>query len=267
MRMSDYLALVMRSLRRSRLRSGLTISAIVIGATGITIMLTFVTSVKNDVVNQFVQSGQIDQIQVSQTPNLTYNPSGSANGGGPPPPGSTALLTAGLEAKIATLPHVTAVAATLGGGGPIQSLQYLYFGGRKVSINNMTAYQANGVIKPTLLAGRNIGPGDNANVIVLSQDYANALGFKGDYAKLIGLHVAFHTAKGYTGAGARLPTDLPPQNQCQPNNLVPGAVCGPTSGLPSVNLPATVIGVVSSSFARQTIFLPLSWAVGIANPS
>src|SRR5271169_4220178 len=132
MRLSDYLTLVWRSLRRSRLRSGLTISAIVVGATGITIMLTFVTSVKNDVVNQFVQSGQIDQIQVAQTANLTYDPTGGANGGGPPVQGATAVLTAALEAKITQLPHVTAVAATVGGydlGQAQQSLQYLYLGG------------------------------------------------------------------------------------------------------------------------------------------
>src|SRR2546430_17732656 len=81
MRFQDYFALAFRSLRRSRMRSGLTIAALLVGATGITIMLTFVTSVKNYVVNQFVQTGQVRQIAVSQDPNLTYDPAGSMGGG------------------------------------------------------------------------------------------------------------------------------------------------------------------------------------------
>src|SRR5207245_8608120 len=83
MRAGDYLALAFRSLRRSRLRSGLTISAIVVGATGLTIMLTFVTSVKSYVVNQFVSTGQNRQILVAQSSNLFYNASGNS---GPPSP-------------------------------------------------------------------------------------------------------------------------------------------------------------------------------------
>src|SRR5436309_358891 len=107
MRFADYMALALRSLRRSRLRSGLTIAAIVIGATGVTIMLTFVTSVKSYVVKQFTQTGQIRQIQVSETPNLSYDPSGQGGGGGPAPvagpngsSSSAPVLTPALEAKV-----------------------------------------------------------------------------------------------------------------------------------------------------------------------
>ena len=122
MRFRDYVALALRSLRRSRLRSGLTISAIVVGATGVTIMLTFVTSVKNYVVHQFVSTGQIRQITVAQAPNLQYSAAGDS-GGGPPPPSAapgggqgtapgvtnggaasgTVTLTSDMEAKIAAM--------------------------------------------------------------------------------------------------------------------------------------------------------------------
>ena len=264
MRLADYLALAFRSLRRSRLRSGLTVAAIVVGATGITIMLTFVTSVKNEVVNQFVQTGQVRQIQVSETPDLTYNPSGGGGGGGGPPPQGSATLTQALEVKIAAIPHVTGVAGTAQGLAN-QQLQYLAFGAHKLSINDLQTYQANGVIEPTLVAGRNLRASDTANVVVLSSDYADALGFSGNYAKLVGQTVELHTGPGYAGAGAALPNVLPPQNQCNTAARIPGAVCGPTSGLPAVNLPAVVVGVVTASNSRQTIFLPLSWAIAIGD--
>ncbi len=267
MRFTDYFALALRSLRRSRLRSGLTISAIVVGATGLTIMLTFVTSVKNYVVNQFVQTGQIRQIQVAQTANLTYSANGNA--GGFNPGGTGPQLTPALELKIGALPHVTRVAATLQTGQ--QVVQYLAFGGHQLVLNGLSAYEADGVIEPTLVAGRDLGPRDTTNVVLLSQDYADALGFKGSYAKLVGQTVVLHTTQGYTGVGATLPNVLPPQNQCGNGGGGGGGggfskVCGPTSGLPAANLAAVVVGVVNGSYqGQQTVYVPLPWAIGILN--
>lgn len=264
MRFTDYLSLATRSLRRSRLRSGLTIAAILIGATGVTIMLTFVTSVKNYVVNQFVQTGQINQILVSETPNLTYQPTGAGVSANGPQPGAE-VLTSALEARIAAVPDVTAVSATLQGGG--QTLQYLAFGGHKLTVNGVLAYQPDGVIEPTLVAGHDLTAANTANAILVPQGFADALGFKGSYTKLVGQTAELHTSAGYTGVGAALPDVLPPQNQCGPGNPNngPGVVCGPTSGLPAVNLRAVVVGVVSSSSSQggQFIFMPLSWAIAI----
>src|ERR1035437_8829815 len=116
MRFLDYLGLSLRSLRRSRMRSVLTIFAIVIGATGITVMLTFVTSAKKRAVTSMVKNGEIRQIQVAQSTNLSYDPTGNSGGnGGGPQSGSSAKtnpLTAALEAKIAQIPHVVAIAGT-----------------------------------------------------------------------------------------------------------------------------------------------------------
>jgi ABC-type antimicrobial peptide transport system permease subunit len=263
MRPLDYLALVFRSLRRSRLRSALTISAIVVGSTGITIMLTFVTAVKNEVVNSFVQSGQVNQIQVAQSSNLTYDPSGNVNGGGNQ--SGTSTMTDVLETKIAAIPNVTAVASTFqaGGGGQIQ---YLALGSKQLSVNRLSSYQPDGVIKQTLLAGHGLNQASSSNAVLITQDYADALGFKGRYAKLIGQQVVLHTGPGYTGVGAALPKTLPPQNSACGNNGGGGRqMCGPTSGLPAADLPATVVGIVSSSSSQQTIYASNAWLIGISN--
>jgi ABC-type antimicrobial peptide transport system permease subunit len=269
MSFSDYLALALRSLSRSRLRSGLTIAAIVIGATGVTIMLTFVTSVKNYVVNQFVSTGQIRQVEVSQTPNLTYAPTGNNfPGGGPAPaaqgPGATpsAELNDALEAKIRALPHVTGVAAQLQGGGQ-NGLAYMALGSTRVQVPNLTGDEANGVFSLSLVAGRNLRQGDTADVVLVSAPVADALGLKGRYAQLVGQTVTLHTDQGYTGVGATLPTQV----NVQPCSPGPGArLCGPTAGLSGVDLPATVIGVMSAEgLGPGSVVVPLSWLVAISN--
>ena len=260
----DYLALAVRSLRRSRLRSGLTVAAIVIGATGVTIMLTFVTSVKDYVVSQFDQTGQVRQILVAETPNLSYDPSGNTNGG-PPSVGAGTSNTSGLDDAIETrvrhLPYVTGVAAEFSAGGQQQGFQYMSYGSVKVDVPNLTGDEPSGVITQQLSAGRNLRPGDASNVILVSQPVANALGFQGNYLSLIGKTVQLHTNQGYTGVGATLPDRLP-VHSCPPN----GPQCGPASSLPSISLPATVIGVLSSQgLGPGSIVVPLPWLVAIEN--
>jgi len=268
MRFRDYVALAFRSLRRSRLRSGLTISALLVGATGVTIMLTFVTSVKNAVVSQFVQTGQVRQIVVAENPNLSYDPSGFVGGGpGPGPGGGSApasKMTPALEAEIAAIPHVSAVSAMFSNNGPGAGIEYISLGTKRLQAQ-FSAYQPNGAIEPPLVAGRDLGSSDTSDVILVSQDYADALGFKNAYTSLVGQTLELHTRSGYTGVGATLPQVLPPQNpQCGPNQRGP-VDCGPTGSLPAIVLHARVVGVVSKEFRGQTTFIPLSWMVGISD--
>jgi len=264
MRWRDYLALSMRSLRRSRLRSFLTIFAIVIGATGITIMLTFVTSVKSYVVSQFTQTGEVRQIQVGQLTSLSW--SSSNNGGNQAAPGSK-LVTPSIESAVAAIPHVVGVTAqfsSYGGGGGIQ-IQYVAYGSKKLQANNINAFETNGAIELPLVAGRNFQASDHAGVIMLSQDYAHALGFSGNGAGAVGKTLDLHTNQGYTGAGATLPDVLPPQQQCsQGQNNCNG---GYTSALPAIDLPARVVGIISKSYNNQSIYMPMTWYIAIANQS
>jgi putative ABC transport system permease protein len=259
MRWQDYLALSIRSLRRSRTRSLLTIGAIVIGATGITIMLTFVTSVKSYVVDQFTQSGEARQIQVSQSQNLFFHPLG--NNGGPTAPG-TKIITPNVESLIAKFPHVVGVSASMGQNGG-NGIEYVVLGSKKLQ-PNIVGYQANHVLKLPLQAGRALNSADSSGVVILTSDYANALGFSGSGASAVGKTIYLHTYPGYTGQGASLPSTLPPQVHCTQGQNCRG---GPTSGLPALNLPARVVGIVNKSYNSQTIYMPLAWAIGISNQS
>ncbi|MCU1372270.1 MAG: hypothetical protein JWO77_3464 [Ilumatobacteraceae bacterium] len=266
MRFADYVSLALRSLRRSRLRSALTIAAILVGATGITVMLTFVTSVKHYVISQFTDSGQDRQVQVAQTSDLSYRASGQVDGGGPGGGSGSAgqvVLGPTQEAAIAAISHVSGVAATSGSFGP--GFEYLAFGGKQLSAQRLMGYEPNGVVRPSMVAGRSFGTADRSGVVLLSKDYATALGFGGDPARLVGQMVVLHTQAGYTGGGATLPNVLPPQRQCEQGQR--NCFGGPTSGLPAIDIPARVIGIVSSEDQQGAIILPLPWLIDLSDQS
>jgi putative ABC transport system permease protein len=269
MRFADYLSLSLRSLRRSRVRSILTIFAIVIGATGITVMLTFVTSVKNLTVASFVKTGQILQIQVSQQSNLRYDPNGTNGGGGNSlatggnSPDAPKPLTTTLESKIAALPNVSAVAAMLRSrGGTLTNILYK---GKKWVVEAVIGYETNGVIAPALIAGRQITVSDTSNEILISKNYADVMGFSKNYRNIIGVEISLQTMNGYAGVGATLPNKLPPQVQCQKNSR--NCFGGPTSGLPAIRIDAKIVGVLDDSNGgnQPLIMMPMPILIGIYN--
>ena len=267
MRFADYVSMALRSLRRARVRSLLTIFAIVIGATGITVMLTFVTTMKNFAIATFVKTGEIRQIQVSEQANLSYNPTGSTNHGPPGATGTTTELSPTLEAKIANLPHVTGVSASIQGAGPgmHQSITHVSYNGHQLIAEHIVGYEPNGILKYPMLAGRALNSTDTSNEVLISKTYADAFGFSKNYTKLIGSTIELGMRKGYTGVGVTLPTTLPPQQQCPQNSQ--NCFGGPTSGLPALNLPAKVVGVWddSNDSNQGDVIMPMSRLIGIFN--
>jgi len=260
MRFADYLRIAFGNVRRQKMRSALTIAAIVIGATGITVMLTFVTSIKNYTIAQFAQAGQIRQIAVGPTPNLKYSQYGNQNGPGINSSSGGIVITSTLVKRIARIPHVTALTPTLNGNKHGPGFQWLAFGGKRLQVQQVEAYTPNGVIKPNVLAGRALESTDGTGVIMLTKEYADALGFKGRYEQLVGRRVIFHTQPNYTGFGAVLP-DLSVARSCTPS---PNKPCDGGNGfgnLRPVDLPARVVGVASNANSGPAIFMTLHWAL------
>src|SRR5436309_8172519 len=114
MRVRDLLGSALRSLRRQKLRSALTVFAVVIGATSVTIMLALVTGAKGFFLEQFESTGQLQQVMVTQETDLDYDQARFA-GGGSDGSGGTRLTDA-LAASIASIPHVTGVARSTSPG-------------------------------------------------------------------------------------------------------------------------------------------------------
>lgn len=247
MRLGDYLRLAFRNIRRQKLRSVLTIFAVVIGATSVTIMLALVTGAKGFFLSQVEANGTLQQVAISSKTDISDFNDAQHSGNNCD---SCVILSDALVDKVKAVPHVTGVARVVNQG----QLQAIAYGGKKLSTNQTIAYDANGIITNTMVAGRDINASDADGVVTLTSDYADKFGFKNNYAAFIGKTVQLETQKYYTGVGANVqpppqcngPCDNNNQNQQQPTELT-----------------ATVVGITDTSNSSATIRVPLAWMQGM----
>jgi ABC-type antimicrobial peptide transport system permease subunit len=252
-RFIDYLIIAFRNLWRQKLRSCLTIFAVVIGATSVTIMLAVVFSIKSFITSQFEANGTFQQIAVSPQTDITWNDQG---GGGANNCNNCVKLTDDLSTKISHVTHVIGVARVV----QIGQFQALIYGDQKLRVNQIKAYDANGILSDTVLAGRDISANDQTGVLTLTVDYADKLGFKGHYQDLLGKKVNLLSQQWYTGVGSD------PLSQYQQMQAWQQAHQGEDGGQfqPSpTTLSATVVGIVDSDRNNYAIHVPLKWAQGM----
>jgi putative ABC transport system permease protein len=245
MHFSDYVILAFRNIWRAKLRSALTIFAVVIGATSVTIMLALVTGAKSFFLDQVQANGTLQQVAISPQQDITNFNDAQHNSGGNCSTNCTKLTDLVVD-KVKAIPHVTGVARVAGQG----MLAAIAYGNQNLSLNQTTAYDANGIIVNNVLAGRDIQTSDTTGVLTITSDYADKFGFKGNYGGIIGKSVKLLTQDFYSGVGANI---QPPQ-QCngpcngnnQPNNK-------PTT------LTGTIVGVIDTSNNSQSVRIPIEW--------
>jgi len=251
MRFKDYILMALRNIWRQKLRSVLTIFAIVIGATSVTIMLATVFSLKSFMIKQLESNGVFQQVAVSPQTDISWD--NRSSGGNC---NDCTKLTDDLASKIAARPHVTGVARQTN----MWQFEALTFGTQKLRTEQMVAYDANGVLVDDVVAGRSITDADKEGVVTLSSDYADKLGFKHNYQGLVGKQIGLFTSNYYTGAGSD------PKKQAEDQQAWfsshPGADGRDYKPQP-VTLTATVIGITQSERDRYTIRVPLAWARGM----
>lgn len=252
MRFSDYIFLAFRNIRRQKLRSALTIFAVVIGATSVTIMLSLVFSLKGFMTKQFEANGTFQQVAVSPQQDITWN---DHNNGGN---NCTACVkvTDDLVTKISKEAHILGVARMT----DVYQIQALQYGNQKLRLNQVRAYDANGIIPSTMLAGRDINQTDKAGVVTLTADYADKLGFKKNYQGMVGKQISLVTQGYYSGVGS----DPIKASQAQQDwfNTHPNSDGRDYSPPPTV-LNATIVGITDSQDNSLTARVPLDWARGL----
>jgi ABC-type antimicrobial peptide transport system permease subunit len=240
MRFIDYVRVAFGNILRQKLRSSLTIFAVVIGATSVTVMLALVSGAQGFVESQFKASGVLQQVLVTQATDLDYN---SARWGGGNNDSTGVKVTDALASKIKAMPHVLRISPTTG----VYVFDALLYNNQKLSVQQTTAYEPNGVIKQTVAAGRELSENDGAGTVTLTTQYADKLGFKGHYGDFVGKTITLQTQQFYTGPGA---------NIAQPPS-------GPGGGNPPQQSPtliqAKVAGIITSDDSAA-IYFPLSWA-------
>ena len=243
MKFTDTIGQAFRNIGRQKLRSALTIFAVTIGATSVTIMLALVSGAQQFFVSQFSANGVLQQIAVSPQSDLANFEDGN-NGGNNCD--SCVKLTDATVAKIKAIPHVVGVARHTEAG----AFESMTYNGTKLRLQGISGYDANGVITNTMLVGRDITGADQSGVITVSSDYADKWGFKGHYGDLVGKPVQLLTRSWYSGVGANIPTPQPPKPG-QDNNNQPQQA--PTT------LTATIVGITDGSDHGQDVRAPLSW--------
>ncbi|HEX7963087.1 MAG TPA: ABC transporter permease [Candidatus Saccharimonadales bacterium] len=250
MRFIDYIRLALHNIWRQKLRSALTIFAVVIGATSVTIMLALVFSVKGFMTKQFEANGTLQQVRVSPQTDITWNDGG---GGGCQ---DCKKLTDTVIDQIAKEPHVIGVSRQLQTG----QFQALVYGSQKLRLYQVSAYDTNGVVTDTILAGRNLNSSDKSGVVVVTSDYADKLGFKHNYQGLIGKQVGLLAQSFYSGVGSD------PQRLYQEQQAFfsahPGADGRDFQATPVI-LNATVVGIMDTSNNSYAARVPMDWARGM----
>jgi ABC-type antimicrobial peptide transport system permease subunit len=201
---------------------------------------------------QFEANGTLQQIAVSPQTDITWQD----NSGGGNNCSTCIKLTDGLISKIQALPHVTGVTRKVQLGG----FQYLSYNNQKLRVNQVVAYDTNGIITSNMLAGRDISSTDKDGTLTISSDYADKLGFKGNYQGLVGKQVSIITQGYYSGVGANLQQQL----QAMQQQSGPGGGGGNNNVQPPpTTLTGTIVGITDTSNSNYTIRVPLVWARGM----
>jgi putative ABC transport system permease protein len=252
MRIIDLIATAFRNVRRQKLRSALTIFAVVIGATSVTIMLALVTGAKGFFLSQFEANGTLQQVEVSPQTDLTW--SGDKQGG--PDCQGCVKLTDTVVDKLAAIPHVVGAARVTS----VNNFEGAMLNGQKVRLNNLVAYDANGIVTNNVLAGRDISASDTTGVVTITADIADKLGYHKHYSDLLNKTITLVSQGYYSGVGANVLQQYQEQQQYfQQNNGGGGQNFEPTP----TQIPAKIVGVIDTSSYRDSVRVPLVWAHGM----
>jgi putative ABC transport system permease protein len=255
MKFSDYLRLAFRNIRRQKLRSALTIFAVVIGALSVTIMLALVFSAKGFMTKQFEQSGLFQQVIVSPQTDIEWSDYSS---GGNQCSGSCVKLTEKLIKKIDALPHVVGVSRNV---HPF-AFQYFTYGNQKpLRVQNVESHDVNGVQTTNIVAGREFKPSDGSGLIIITSDYADKLGYKNNYQALLGKTVSLTTQQFFTGEGSDPVKRY--QEQSTFFSTHPGVDGRDFQPTPTI-LKAKIVGITDTMDSSYTIRVPLNWARGLS---
>ncbi|MEY2767532.1 MAG: hypothetical protein RI939_1431 [Actinomycetota bacterium] len=193
MRFSDQFRTGWRNLSRQKLRTTLTIFAIVIGAVSVTVMLSLVTSAKSFLVSSAQKTGMDKRVIVTGSTGLDYRES-TWNW----PDGSGKRIDKDTLEAVTKLPHVAS--ATLYSQVQMIRSFVLESTNQELEFKNLSfeAYTPNGTIKHLLVAGEELSEKTNGTGILVTTGVANDLGFKGRESELVGqkLVLKFRTDMG-----------------------------------------------------------------------
>ena len=149
MKFTDQFRTGWRNLSRQKLRTSLTIFAIVIGAVSVTVMLSLVTSAKSFLVSSAQKTGMDKRVIVTGTPGLSYREStwNWPDGSGKKIDQSTLDAVTKIDGVESATLYLTA--------GAFESMK---LGNTELTLKNvnMEGYTPNGTVKHIMVAGEEL---------------------------------------------------------------------------------------------------------------
>lgn len=190
MRLGDQFRTGWRNLSRQKLRTSLTIFAIVIGAVSVTVMLSLVTSAKSFLVTSAEKTGMDKRVIVTGTAGLDYRES-TWNW----PDGTGKKIDASVLEAVSKVQGVSS--ATL--YASVNLFASYTFDGKEFTTKNMgfEAYTPNGTIKHIIVAGEELSEKTNGKGILVTKGVASDMGFKGNEAALVGKEIGLKYRNDY----------------------------------------------------------------------
>ena len=185
-----------RNLSRQKLRTSLTIFAIVIGAVSVTVMLSLVTSAKGFLMSSAQKTGMDKRVIVTGTAGLDYRES-TWNW----PDGTGKRVDEAILKEVTALPEVNSASLYTS----VQAFSEFTVKGVTLPFKNMytEAYTPNGTVRHILVAGEELSDATNGKGVLISGGIAKDLGYKGREAELVGSEIVlkFRKDMGPPGSG------------------------------------------------------------------
>ncbi|MFH0853214.1 MAG: ABC transporter permease [bacterium] len=227
MRFWDLLKTGLQNIWRRRLRSVLTIIAVLIGSTAVVALLILATGARNVFIGQLESLGILNRITIVSDPNAEVDVFGGGNNDST----EGIKLTEELLENIASRDHITAITPVVG-NVPFKTISLKDGNDKKFN------FYTNG-IRPdpafdlNLSAGRNlIDNEDDMGNIVIGYSFVEKFEVN-DPEDLLGKTVIFTTWEGYYNIDMELPPQNAPEEEWKKTQEITATVVGVTASGPS----------------------------------
>ncbi len=244
MKFTDYVRYAFKNLGRQKLRTFLTIIAVVIGAVAVTTLISIGQNVSKSFTEMINNMGVLSMVTVSADPdaegsgllNVNYDASGGQK------------ITDATVTEVKKINHVV-------DASPVTAVQFEFMrlkdgsSNKKIRSDIIALDPNSNAMKVDVVAGRAV-KSDDAGKIVLGQGAAKSFGFGDNPEGVVGKKLLFQTKGYYTGWGVDVPK--PPENA--------GEDWWDEQGKKKLEIEAEIIGVAAATGEDHQNYTNIEWA-------
>lgn len=242
MRVSDYMLLAFKDIRRQPVRSALTVVALAISTVILVTLLAISFGAKRVIIDGLGLNQSLSNIIV--TPNQSVGTS-FLNSNVQLANDSASKLDDNTVSQLQQIPHVAAADPRI---NIWEFKTFTVEGSPKNFVAQTTGMATNNSDTTKVKAGHSFNGSDSDNEVVLGYAYAKELGVAAHPDNLVGKKITITTQDGYRGKGASIPPVTATHATQQAFAQTP------------TTLTATIVGIGSEDSYENQILIPMGWA-------